>query len=163
MLNDDAYGRTVVDRDDFRGVDWPVVTDEQFRRLLADDVRSKPVCRVCDDFRTVTAYATDNGLPFADAAFDGFRERLADVAPAMTDDQLIAVFKLVSLWNVQDANNPKYKELWSAFDALCIRRYRYWNTDKLLLCMDHWYTMNLSMYSKFVMLGVKTLAGRPSR
>lgn len=164
MVMDPDYSGTVVGR----GVlaDWPSVTEAQYRELIdRENRRLKTAEEVCDDFRTVTAYAKAAGGGFAvvDAALHGLRERLAAVLPTMADNQLMTVLRLISLWDVDDLFRLEYMRLWSLLDAQCIKRSANWTTDKLLLYMDHWYIMNLSRLSKFVQLGVNKLAREPCR
>ncbi|VVC42712.1 Hypothetical protein CINCED_3A008452 [Cinara cedri] len=161
MVNDPAYSRTVVSRDN--RIDLPTVTEAQFRDLIAENFRPSTAEKTCDDFQKVTAYAISSGFALVDATLDTLREQLVAVLPTMTDDQLIAVFKLISLWNTKDVNDPKYKKLWSLFDEQCIERHQNWSVDKLLLVMDHWYIMNLLRFSEFVMVGVSKLASKPFR
>lgn len=161
LVNDPTYSKTVISHDDRR--DLPTVTEDHFRNLIAKDFRSRTVENVCDDFLKVTAYATSSDFALVDVMFDGLRERLTTVLPIMTDSQLMTVLKLVSLWNTKDVNDPKFKSFWLQLDAQCIERHQNWSTDKLLLFMDHWYIMNLSRFSNFILSGVNKLASTPYR
>lgn len=160
MTNDPMYGETVVNPDVWR--DWPVVTDKQFGDLMARDFGARTAEEVCDDFRKISVYAAGR-FCLTDAAFDRLRKRLIAILPDVTDQQLASVFEVMPLWNAMNFKDPVFRELWSAFDAQCIDRYKSWSLNKLLLFMDHWYVMRLSRFSNFVWLSVRKLARKPSR
>lgn len=166
MVHDPTYSDTVVDPDDAaaRRRHWPAVTDAQFHQLVTQDFGARTADHVCDDFRSISAYAAaGDRYRLVDPVFGPFRERLMAVLPDITDQQLIDVFELIPVWNERDVKDPVFRELWSAFDKECVHRYKRWSLNKILLFMDHWYVMRLSRFSDFVWLGVRKMARKPSR
>lgn len=161
MVNDPSYNETVVNpcvRDN-----WLTVTDQQFHTLITQDFRSKSVNEMCDDFQKISLYVSGKDFDIVHSMFDGLRNQLIAVAPQMTDEQMLVIFEMISLWNLRKAKDPVFYQLWSVFDKQCVERYGKWSLNKVLLYMDHWYLMRLSKLSNFVWLGIRKLGRKPSR
>lgn len=161
MMNDPAYGETVVNTD--APEQRPVVTDQQFHALITQDFGSRTADGTCDDFLKISAYAMGREFDLTDAAFDALRAGLTAALPRFTDHQLMSALRAIPLWGVQNGKDPVYYQLWSELDKQCVQRYAKWSLNKMLLFMDCWYLMRLSKMSNFVWLGVRKLARKPSR
>lgn len=154
-----AYRETTVEV----RVDWPAVTDERFAALASHDWSEATVDEACDGFLSTTVYAAPRGYQLQDTVFAGLRDRLAAVLPNMTDEQLMDALQLIARWDTKNPKDPVYCEFWSLFDKQCTARYKNWSLNKLLLYMDHWYSMDLIKLSNFVWFSVRKLARKPSR
>lgn len=161
MVNDPMYFDTVINP--YNQNDWPSVSDKQFHTLITQEFHRKTTNEIYDDFYNISAYIIGKDFNIVDTMFDGLRNQLIANASQFSDEQLMSILKLISLWNIKNLKDPNFYSFWSTFDKQCVVRYKNWSLNKILLFMDHWYVMKLSRLSNFVWLGLRKLARKPSR
>ncbi len=99
-----------------------------------------------------------------DPKFLQFCELIRSRVSDFTDDQLLDLLKILTLW-------PKdYRKVSSEFFSICktvddetVKRMKQYGRDRLLLTMDHFYRLRVVRYSNFVWENLKRVCRNPDK
>lgn len=135
-------------------------TDVDVDTVLSNNLSDKPAILILNYMKDILHLFRNHTERFSEPEFVSFCTILNNKLREYTDDQLLDLLKILTLWPRTERKNLFY-EICKNLDEELTLRDNLWTRDKRLLTMDHFYRLEVIKFSEFFWKNMRRICNEP--